>query len=64
MLTATIQQFERAGTRFRQAKARALHDEGMTMEQIAELFGISRQRVSVLLHGRSRRGACAEPDGG
>ena len=51
MLTATISGFESAGTRFRQAKARALHDEGMTMEQIAALFGVTRQRVSVLLRG-------------
>jgi hypothetical protein len=49
MLTATIQEFEATGTRFRQAKARVLHDEGMTMEQIAALFGVSRQRISVLL---------------
>ncbi len=49
MLTDTIQRFEAAGTRFRRAKARALHDEGMTMEQIADLFGLTRQRISVLL---------------
>lgn len=49
MLTSTISGFESAGTRFRKEKARALHDEGMTMEQIAALFGVTRQRVSVLL---------------
>jgi hypothetical protein len=49
MLTDTIQRFEAAGTRFRRAKARALHDEGMTMEQIADLFGLTRQRISALL---------------
>lgn len=38
-----------AGSRLRRAEARALHDEGMTMEQIAELFGVTRQRVSALL---------------
>lgn len=43
-----------AGSRLRRAEARALHGEGMTMEQIAELFGVSRQRVSALL--RSDRG--------
>lgn len=32
---------------------RLLHAEGMTMEQIAERFGVTRQRVSALL----RRGA-------
>jgi len=41
-----------AGSRLRRAEARALHAEGMTMEQIAELFGVSRQRVSALLRDR------------
>ena len=38
-----------AGSRLRRAEARALHAEGMTMEQIAERFGVTRQRVSALL---------------
>jgi hypothetical protein len=42
-----------AGSRLRRAEARALRAEGMTMEQIAELFGVTRQRVSALL--RSER---------
>jgi hypothetical protein len=41
-----------AGSRLRRAEARALHAEGMTMEQIAELFGVTRQRVSALLKDR------------
>jgi hypothetical protein len=41
-----------AGARFRRLLARSLHDEGMTMEQIASLLGVSRQRVSVLLSRR------------
>ena len=52
MLTDTISRFESAGTRFRRAKARALHEEGMTMDQIASLFGVTRQRISVLLQPR------------
>jgi len=43
-----------AGSRLRRAEAHALHAEGMTMEQIAELFGVSRQRVSALLRPRDR----------
>ena len=31
------------------AEARALYAEGLTMAQIAELFGVSRQRVAALL---------------
>jgi hypothetical protein len=49
LLTDTIRRFEAAGTRFRQAEALALHREGMTLSQIAELFGLTRQRVSTLL---------------
>ena len=41
-----------AGSKLRRAEARALHAEGMTMEQIAELFGVTRQRVSALLRER------------
>ncbi len=48
-LTPSIEQLESAGRRFRQAEARALRGEGMTMEQIGELFGLSRQRISALL---------------
>jgi multiple sugar transport system substrate-binding protein len=52
----------REGLRF----LKALYDEGMTMEQIAELFGVTRQRVSALL--RDHHGAAAlrdhEEDGG
>ncbi len=37
------------------AEAMALHAEGMTMEQIGQLFGISHQRVSAMLkRGRDR----------
>jgi Homeodomain-like domain-containing protein len=38
-----------AGARLRRAKARALHREGVTMDAIAELFGVTRQRVSHLI---------------
>lgn len=42
-----------AGGRLRRTCARTLHEQGLTMEQIAELLGVTRQRVSALL--RSRR---------
>ena len=38
-----------AGGRLRRALARALYDDGMSMEQIARTFGVTRQRVSALL---------------
>ena len=38
-----------SGGRLRRALARSLYDEGMSMEQIARTFGVTRQRVSALL---------------
>ena len=38
-----------AGGQFRRAEAKALYDEGASMEEIAALFGVSRQRVSALI---------------
>lgn len=40
------------GSRLRRAEAAALHAEGMTMEQIAAVFGVTRQRISALLKER------------
>lgn len=48
-----------ASSRLRRAEARALYVEGMTMEQIAALFGVTRQRVSVLLRDEERADASA-----
>jgi hypothetical protein len=42
-----------AGSRLRRAKARALHADGVTMETIGELFGVTRQRVSSLIRPQS-----------
>ncbi len=38
-----------AGSRFRRAEARALRAEGLTLDQIAKVFGVTRQRVIALL---------------
>ena len=38
-----------SGASVRRAEARALYAEGLTMDQIAERFGVTRQRVSALL---------------
>ena len=40
------------GSRLRRAEAAALHDEGMTMDEIAAVFGVTRQRISALLKQR------------
>jgi hypothetical protein len=49
LLTESANLLHTYGTRVRRTEARALHREGMTMEEIATLFGVSRQRVSQLL---------------
>jgi hypothetical protein len=52
MVSANLDRLSTAGSRLRRAQARALHDAGMTMEQIALCFGVTRQRVSALLKDR------------
>lgn len=42
--------------RLRRTEALVLHREGMTMDRIAEQFGVTRQRVSELLRSRARPG--------
>jgi predicted XRE-type DNA-binding protein len=44
-----------AGSAMRRAEARALHDEGMSMDRIATLFGVTRQRVSALLRNQNHK---------
>jgi transcriptional regulator with XRE-family HTH domain len=49
LLTDSATALGTSGAEVRRAEAQALYDEGMTMEQIAERFGVTRQRVSALL---------------
>lgn len=49
LLSESRQALDDAGAHTRRTEALALHEEGMTMEQIAERFGVTRQRVSGLL---------------
>ena len=49
LLTESANALDSSGARVRRMEAHALHREGMTMEQIARLFGVTRQRVSALL---------------
>jgi hypothetical protein len=41
-----------AGGRWRRTQAQALRDEGVSINRIAGLYGVTRQRVSALLRGR------------
>ena len=49
LLTESSAALDTCGANVRRAEAEALYAEGLTMEQIAERFGVTRQRVSVLL---------------
>jgi hypothetical protein len=62
LMTESLGALLEAGARLRRAKARALHEDGVTMEAIGQLFGVTRQRVSSLIRppteggpGRPRR---------
>jgi len=48
-LSALQHRLGEAGSRLRRAQARHLQREGVSTERIAELFGVTRQRISVLL---------------
>jgi DNA-directed RNA polymerase specialized sigma subunit len=49
LITEATQALDEVGARVRRAEALALYREGMTMEEIADKFGVTRQRVSALL---------------
>lgn len=49
LLTENASQLHHYGNRVRRSEAHALHREGMTMDEIARLFGVTRQRISALL---------------
>ena len=61
LITEATQALDEFGARVRRAEALALYGEGMTMEEIAERFGVTRQRVSALLRDA---GGEASGDGG
>jgi DNA-directed RNA polymerase specialized sigma24 family protein len=49
LVTENSRALDEHGARVRRTEVLALHDDGMTMEQIAAKFGVTRQRVSSLL---------------
>jgi len=55
MLSTNMATLETAGAEFRAAEALALRAEGLTIEAIAELFGVTRQRISALLKQKAAR---------
>ena len=49
LLTESSTALDSCGASVRRAEAKALYAEGLTMEEIAKSFGVTRQRVSALL---------------
>ena len=49
LLTQSLSELSEASGRFRTVEARALYEEGLTMAEIADLFGVTRQRIAALL---------------
>jgi hypothetical protein len=54
LLTANHATLESVGAQYRSEMAHALRREGETIDAIAELFGVTRQRISALLRQPSR----------
>ena len=54
LISESKEMLDGSGARARRTEALALHNEGMTMERIAERFGVTRQRVSALLREARR----------
>jgi Helix-turn-helix domain len=58
LLTESAQALDAVGARVRRTEAAALYAEGLTMDEIARHFGVTRQRISALLReAKSRRPA-------
>ena len=55
-ITQALEDLGELGSRFRREEALALQREDVSITKIGELFRVSRQRVSTLLHG-TRGGA-------
>ncbi|MGH2767041.1 MAG: hypothetical protein ACRDKA_14215 [Actinomycetota bacterium] len=49
LLTRSLSELSDASSRLRRVEARTLYSEGLTMAEIADLFGVTRQRVAALL---------------
>ena len=53
LISTNMVTLETAGAEFRASEALALRAHGLTIEAIAELFGVTRQRISALLKQRA-----------
>ncbi|MEX5717593.1 hypothetical protein [Geodermatophilus maliterrae] len=62
-ITTVLSALSGAGSSWRRAQARALQDERVSINRIASLFGVTRQRISALLREGPRAGSEDAPDG-
>ncbi|GIF23391.1 hypothetical protein BJ973_000252 [Actinoplanes tereljensis] len=53
-ITVTLDTLSRSGSRWRRAQALVLHAEGVSINRIAALFRVTRQRISALINGGTR----------
>jgi hypothetical protein len=51
-LSSALASLSTAGSAWRRAQAHALQDEGVSINRIAALYGVTRQRVTALLRDR------------
>lgn len=63
LISANMATLENVGSGFRASLAMALRDDGLTIEAIATLFGVTRQRISALLRQKAALDAAAAPSG-
>jgi hypothetical protein len=61
-LSSAISGLATAGGQWRRTQAHALRGEGVSINRIADLYGVTRQRVSALLRGREDAVAVAPED--
>jgi len=54
-MSGLLSRLNSATTRLRRAHARAMRDEGATTARIADVLGVTRQRVSALLRTDAKR---------
>ena len=59
-ISSVMATLARAGSTWRREEAHALHSEDVSINRIAAMFGVTRQRISALLRDRSAE-AVEEP---
>jgi Homeodomain-like domain-containing protein len=53
-ISAAMGALSASGSRWRRAQALVLHAEGVSINRIAALFRVTRQRISTLINGQAR----------